>query len=179
MRLSKVWVLILSCSAFALAAEEHVIENNQIKVTFSANDATLTPGHKTTLVIEIEPRPKIHLYAPGAKGYLAVDWQMDQSKAWNALPTVFPTSHMLNLPAINETVPVFSDRIRLVRDLTLGPEADLQSALGTDRVLAVAGSLQYQACDDKLCYFPKTIPITWNFKVAQAESHPTPERKAR
>ena len=166
MRLSKVWILILCSSAFGWAAEDTIVDNNQVKLTYNTSLTAVVPGHKTTLVVEIDPKPNIHLYAQGAKGYLAVDWQMEESKAWTSLPTVFPASHTVNL--LNENVPVFSDHIRLVRDLTLDPGTALEAALTADRTLTVRGSLQYQACDDKLCYFPKTIPLKWTIKVGLA-----------
>jgi hypothetical protein len=166
---------MLSCSVFAWCAEESVVDNNQIKLTYNTSALTLAPGHKTTLVIDIEPKPNVHLYAQGAKGYLPVNWQMEQSKAWTAFPPVYPASHMVNLPAINETVPVFSDRIRLARDITLGSAADLESMVSSDGTLRVAGSLQYQACDDKLCYFPKTIPLNWTIKLGQPDLQRVPD----
>src|SRR5690349_19064365 len=183
MRLSMVLILALGygafSAAFGFAAEENAIENGQLKLTYSASATTLAPGHKATLVIDIEPKPKVHLYAQGAKGYMAVDWQMENSKAWTSLPATYPPSHMVNLPAINETVPVFSDHIHLVREITLGADADLAGALDADRTLTVAGSLQYQACDDRLCYFPKTIPIKWTFKVGQPDAPQKAQAKTR
>ena len=179
MRLSIVLILALGSAVCGLAAEENAIENGQLKLTYSASATTVAPGHKATLVIDIDPKPKVHLYAQGAKGYMAVDWQMEESKAWTSLPAVYPPSHMVNLPAINETVPVFSEHIHLVREITLGPDADLAGALGADRTLAVAGSLQYQACDDRLCYFPKTIPIKWTFKVGQPDTPQKAQSKTR
>jgi hypothetical protein len=168
-RLSRVWIPIACFSALAWAADERTIENPQIKLTYSATDATPAPGHRTTLVIEIEPQPKVHLYAPGVKDYLPIDWQMAESKAWTAFPPTYPSSHMLNLPAINETVPVYSDHIKLVRDVAIAANPEL----GPDRMLTVEGSFAYQACDDKLCYFPKTIPLKWTFKIGQPD---TPKR---
>jgi hypothetical protein len=175
MRLSKVWILTLCFGAFAWADGEIVIDNNQIKLTYNPSGAVVVPGHKTTLVIEIEPKPNIHLYAQGAKGYLAVDWQMEESKAWTSLPTVFPAPHIVNL--LNENVPVFSNHIRLVRDLTLDAGTALESVLTADRMITVGGSFQFQACDDKLCYFPKTIPLKWTFNVGQPA--PAPEKAQR
>lgn len=167
MRLSMVWILILCCGALAWAADNNTIDNNQIKLTYGASATTLVPGHKATLIIEIEPKAKMHLYAPGAKGYMPVEWKIQDAGAWTSPSTAYPPSHMLNLPAINETVPVYSEPFKLVRELTLNPGKDLDAALGADRTITVEGSVEYQACDDRLCYFPKTIPVKWTFKVSQ------------
>lgn len=32
-------------------------------------------------------------------------------------------------------------------------------------MLTVHGRLDYQACDDKICYNPASIPLSWSFAV--------------
>jgi hypothetical protein len=27
--------------------------------------------------------------------------------------------------------------------------------------MTIAGTLQYQACDDKVCFTPQSVPLTW------------------
>jgi cytochrome c biogenesis protein CcdA len=36
--------------------------------------------------------------------------------------------------------------------------------------LTVAGRLRYQACDEKQCYFPKTLPTQWTLRVVGTEA---------
>ena len=56
---------------------------------------------------------------------------------------------------MNETQLVYSKPFRIVEDLTLtGP-------IVTVSPLVVKGSLRYQACDDRVCYLPQTVPLTW------------------
>ena len=38
-------------------------------------------------------------------------------------------------------------------------------ALTPDGELSVKGSFRYQACDDKVCYTPRTIPLEWRIRV--------------
>ena len=158
---------------------QNTIENSQLKLTYYASDTTLAPGHRAALVIEIDLKPKMHLYAPGVEHYIPIDWQMAESKAWLAFPATYPPSKILNLPAIKETVPVYTNHIRIVRDLAVGLDPEIKQALAADRTLSVEGSFHYQACDDKECYLPKTIPLNWTFTVGQLDTQRVPDSLQR
>jgi peroxiredoxin len=170
---------ILTREFGAAGAMQNTIENNQLKLTYYASDTTLAPGHRAALVIEIELKPKMHLYAPGVEHYIPIDWQMAESKAWLAFPAAYPASKMLRLPAIKETVPVYTNHIRIVRDLAIGLDPEITPALAADRTLSVEGSFHYQACDDKECYLPKTIPLNWTFTVGQLDTQRVPDSLQR
>ncbi|MEI4878535.1 hypothetical protein, partial [Klebsiella pneumoniae] len=71
----------------------------------------------------------------------------------------------LHLKVIKETVPVYEGHIRLLRDVIIGQDAALAPLLGPDRTLTVEGSFRYQACDEKECYPPKSIPLKWTVHV--------------
>lgn len=157
----------------------HTVENNQIKLTYYASEAELAPGHRAALVIEFEPKAKMHVYAPGVEHYLPIDWRMKESKAYLAFPAAYPASHKLNLPVIKETVPVYDSRIRIVRDVAVGLDPELAGALAAHRTLTVEGSFRYQACDDKECYLPKTIPLQWTFKIGRLDTQRVPEAMQR
>ena len=150
------------------------IDNPQLTLSYSATDSLVAPGRRITLIVDVTPKPKMHLYAPGVQGYIPVDWQMAQSKAWALLPVVYPPSRMLNLPVINETVPVFDTPVRIVRDVIIGQESELAGAMNPSRELTIEGTFRYQACDDKECYIPKTLQLTWMFKVGQLETDRVP-----
>ncbi len=155
------------------------VENTQLKLTYYASDAKLAPGHRAALVLDIELKPRMHLYAPGVEHYLPIDWQMADSKSWAAFPAVYPSSHMLNLPVIQETVPVYTDRLRIMRDVAVGLDPELAPALSGDRNLTVDGTFRYQACDDKECYLPKTIPLQWTFEIGRLDTQRVPEELQR
>jgi peroxiredoxin len=150
------------------------IQNAQLVLVYSASDSVLVPGRRITLIIDVVPQPKMHLYAPGVQNYIPIDWQMGASKSWIAFPPTYPPSHMLSLPAINETVPVYNSRIRMVRDIAIGLESEIAPVLSSNRTVTFDGSFRYQACDDTQCYLPKTLPLRWTFKVGQLDDQRVP-----
>ena len=149
----------------AAGALKETIETAQIKLTYSASSATLVPGRDVTLILDVQAKPNVHVYALGAEHYIPIDWQMTKSKAWTSFPASYPAPRILHIPAIMETTPVYDGHFRIVRDIAISQEAEITSALTADRTLVIEGSFRYQACDDKECYFPRTLPLKWIFAV--------------
>jgi hypothetical protein len=158
------------------------VETPEVTLSYSASDATFAPGRRITLIVEVDPKPKMHLYAPGVQGYIPIDWQIKESKSWIASPVRYPAPRMLHLPIIKETVPVYDGHLRLVRDVMIGQEGELAPVLGPDRNLSLEGTFRYQACDDKECYIPKTLPLKWTFQIGRLDMQRVPvelQRKAQ
>lgn len=137
-----------------------------LKLRTSTSNERAYAGSRITLVLEMELSERMHVYAPGVQApYIPIEWKLDASKAWNTLPPALPAARTLRLEAIKETVPVFEGKVRLTRDIVVGQTAATAPALTPDGELTVKGSLRYQACDDKVCYTPRTIPLEWRIKV--------------
>jgi peroxiredoxin len=161
---------ILSHEFGADGMEKTVIDSNQIRLTSSISDSSAAPGRRVTLIVDIEPKPKMHLYAPGVQNYIPISWQMGESKALSADAVNYPASRMLNLPAIKETVPVYDKRIRLTRDIVIGQEGEVAPLIGEERVLTVEAEFKYQACDDRQCFLPKTVPLKWTLQLRKLDT---------
>ena len=170
---------ILTHEFGADGVEKKMIETPHLTLTTSASDATVAPGRHITLIVEVDPKPKMHVYAPGVQGYIPIAWQMAETKSWLVLPATYPMSKMLNLPAIHETVPVYNSHIRIVRDVVIGQEAEIAPVLGPDRTLTIEGNFRYQACDNKECYIPRTIPLTWTFRTGTLDRQRVPAELQR
>ncbi len=145
------------------------IETKHLKLTVSASDAVVHAGNRVALALDVELKPHIHVYAPEVgDGYIPVNWKMAAAKGWLALEASYPKARSINLPAIRETALVYEGRFRIVRDLIIGQNRDVQPLLD-DGKLTVEGAFRYQACDEKMCYRPQTIPVKWTFRLAPQE----------
>ena len=40
-----------------------------------------------------------------------------------------------------------------------------QAALKGQTSLTISGALEYQACDDRVCFNPVALPVSWMFSV--------------
>jgi hypothetical protein len=106
----------------------------------------------------------MHVYAPGVQGYIAIEWKMKDGAA-QFYPVKYPAPEVLRLEVLKETAPVYRGHIRLVQDIGIGTEAQVQAALDERGDMALDGTLRYQACDDHQCYVPQTVPLKWTFSV--------------
>jgi len=50
---------------------------------------------------------------------------------------------------------------RIVQDVLIDPSPQGQSVLKDITTLTIKGVLNYQACDDKVCFTPQSVPLTW------------------
>jgi len=147
------------------------IKGKLLTATIGASNATVEPGQRVALTLDIDLQPNMHVYAPGVEDtYIPIEWKMEDSNTAQAHAPELPHAEKLFLKAINETVPAYTSHFRLTRDITIPPADKLKSALDRSGHLVVASSLHYQACDDRMCYFPQTLPLQWTFEV------PTPDK---
>ena len=110
----------------------------------------------------------MHVYAPGVQeGYRPIEWNLKDGPIVPSA-TAFPEAKILYLEAIQEKVPVYLDKLRLVREITIGKDDALKKVVSATGEFTIEGDLKYQACDDRVCYIPATIPLKWTFLL---ESH--------
>lgn len=157
-----------------LGVEHTTVETKHLRLASSASMTRVRTGQRVALVLDIDLKSRMHAYAPGVEGYFPVNWTIADSTSAAVHEVVFPKSEKLRLKAIRETVPVYKGHIRLVRDITISKNAPPEFAL--------VGTLRYQACDDKTCYIPESVPLKWTFSVEPHDRERVPEdlrRKAK
>jgi hypothetical protein len=140
-----------------------------LEVQLRQSDSAVVPGSRTTLVLDIQLPPGVHLYAPGAMGYKALELSLRPGQRVTPERAVFPPADTLMLEVIRERVPVYSGHVRVRQDVTISGDWRWVLSLGPDRgrgvSLRVAGTLKYQACDATLCYPPAQLPLSWDLRV--------------
>jgi len=140
---------------FLFAAAFLVVTGHQAQVTTAASSSVVHAGDTITLTLDVELKPGMHVYAPGAEGYIPISWTLPDSPAYKASDVELPEAHKLYLQAINETVPVYEGRFRVTRKLTIAAPGHI----------TIDGTFRYQACDDQMCYKPEKLPLQWTFTV--------------
>ncbi len=142
------------------------VDGPHLQLALEQSDPTAVPGSRITLVAEIRLAPEMHVYAPGAKGYKPIKLVMDAMPEMQFPESSYPQSHILFLPAIDEKIPVFDGTFRITQEVQVSTSAGFWGSLGSDgKTFPITGKLQYQACDDHMCYLPNTIPVKWQLQV--------------
>ena len=82
---------------------------------------------------------------------------------------------MLYLPAIKERVPVFDGKFRIRQDVKVNSAAEFSNSLGTDgKTFTLHGTLEYQACDSKICFLPDSVPFQSQLQVLPLDRQRAP-----
>ena len=123
----------------------------------SPADVSGAAGAKLALFVDVTPKPGIHVYAPGTENYIPITVKLNAQPEIKAGKVAYPKSETMTFA--DEKVPVFQKPFRLTQDVTLDKSAKAGSTV------TVSGIVNYQACDDRVCYAPESAPVSWTVTV--------------
>ncbi len=134
-----------------------------LKVTAYPSNSSITVGTKFSVVVEVEPNPDIHVYAPGAEqmGYRVVGLTMAPVPHVRFEPVEFPASEIYHFEPLDERVPVYQRPFVLLQEAVVSGAPGTEEALAELGALTLSGTLDYQACDDELCFDPVSRPLSF------------------
>ena len=136
-----------------------------LEVVTSVSDAAVSPGTIFSLVLDIKPSRNIHIYAPGVTGYKPIALRLEQRPGLKVRELEFPKSEIYHFKPLNERVPVYQKPFRLLQEVNIELSSAGQAlARGSDQ-LVIKGFLDYQACSDKVCFLPQSLPVEWKVKI--------------
>ena len=140
------------------------ISTEHLDVTAYPSDAAIAPGNRITLTLDIVPHRGIHVYAPGASSYRVIAVKLESS-LMRALPTKYPSAQIYFFKPLKERVPVYEKPFTLLQDAELDGTPQAQEALRGMESLTLNATLEYQACDEKICFNPESVPLSWTFTL--------------
>ena len=143
----------------------------QLKFTAYPSNPMVTAGSRFSLAVEVEPNPDMHVYAPGAEtmGYRVIGFNMAPSEYVRFEPVIFPESEIYHFEPLDEYVPVYQESFMLLREAVVDASAEAEAALAELDALTLSGSLDYQACDDAICYPPASVPLTFTLDLERLD----------
>ena len=145
------------------------IEGTTAHLTLTAypSDPSVTVGTRFSIAIEIEPNPNIHVYAPGAEqmGYRVIGLTMAPVPHVRFEPVEFPASELYHFEPLDERVPVYQQPFMLLQEVVVSGAAEVEEALAELDALTLTGTLDYQACNDELCFDPVSVPLSFTLDL--------------
>jgi DsbC/DsbD-like thiol-disulfide interchange protein len=147
------------CAAVTVLAQDSKKETKHLTVTTSASQATVAPGKRLSLAVDVAPKPKMHVYSPGQAGYIGITLTLEDNSGFTAAKAKYPAGEKIYMPLLKETQLVYAKPFRIAQDLVVRPS-------GGAAAVTIKGTLRYQACDDTICYLPTTVPLAWTVKLA-------------
>ena len=131
-----------------------------LTVNTSISSGEITPGQKLSLTFDVTPKRAMHVYAPGKHEYQVIAVKLDPQPWMKLAPTTYPPSEIYHFKELDEKVETYGKPFTLVQDITVLNTAAAKKALSAAPV-KVSGRLEYQACDDKVCYAPTKVPVSF------------------
>ena len=147
-----------------------------VSVAASLSDAVAAPGQRLALIADITPARGMHVYAPGKHDYQVVRLVIDPQPWLRVHAPSYPASEIYHFKPLDERVEVYMKPFRLRRDLTLLATPEAQKLLGAMSSVTITGALEYQACDDKVCFNPARVPLTFTVTLNALDRRPPGER---
>ena len=141
------------------------VSTEHLQITTYPSDAAVAPGNRFSIAFNITPRPRMHVYAPGASSYRVNAVNIAPQPFVRLLPLKYPASQIYVFKPLNERVPVFEKPFTLIQEVILEGQPEAQAALRGKDSLTLTGTLDYQACDDKVCFNPSSVPLSWTLSL--------------
>ena len=147
---------------------------DHLDMVSSLSDEIVAPGSVFSIVLDIQPRAQIHVYAPGAKGYKIIAFNLEPNRLLVTRPTAYPKSDLYFFEPLKERVPVYQRPFRLTRSMSITTAAGHRATVSRLKTLTVKGTLDYQACDDRVCFTPRSIPVSFDVRVRPLDTDRAP-----
>jgi len=146
-----------------------------IQLAVAQSDRIGAPGSRIGLSAEVKLPAGVHVYAPGAQGYRVTELKIQPSPDFTLASAAYPKSKSLYLAAIKETVPVYEGNLLITQDVVFAFSPAFMGSLGADgKTVDVQGEFRYQACDERICYLPETVPVKWQVQVMPLDRQRAP-----
>jgi DsbC/DsbD-like thiol-disulfide interchange protein len=159
--------IMLRTGAAGGAIQATRASTQHLEVTAYPSDASVAPGARFSLVVDITPKPGMHVYAPGANQYRVITVTIPPQPYLRTTPVRYPASEIYHFVPLNERVPVYQKPFTLAMDVVRENTAEARKASAGMTELVVNGTLEYQACDDKFCFNPASLPLSWKIALVQ------------
>ena len=136
-------------------------ETAHLKFTAYPSNTSVTVGTRFSLALDVTPGPNMHVYAPGAedKGYRVIGFNLDQPEIARIEPVTYPESEIYYFEPLDEHVPVYQEKFTILQEVVMNGDARAEEVMSTLDALTLTGTLEYQACDDAICFLPQSIPV--------------------
>jgi hypothetical protein len=131
----------------------------------SINATDVTPGRSVTLAFDVTPKRNMHVYAPGKHDYQVIAVRIDPQPWLKVQPTTYPASEIYHFKELDEKVETYGKPFTLKQDVTILDTPAAKKALAGSSSVKISGRLEYQACDDRVCYAPQRIPVSFALTV--------------
>ena len=157
------------------------IQGETAQLSFTAYPSTtiVTNGMRFTLAMEVQPGAGMHVYAPGADemGYRVIGFNMAPSDYVRFEDVEYPQSETYHFKPLDEYVSVYQEPFTILQEAVIEAAAEIEEELQGVEAITLSGTLDYQACDDAICYLPVSVPVSFTLEYQPLDYQRTQNRR--
>jgi len=175
-RMTRLWLTVAILALSAAVSAQSFFKNQppRIALDVRVEGALSAPSRTAHVTVSATPTSGVHVYAPGNADYVPVSVAVTPVDGLAIGSPVFPPGEHYFFAPLKQAVKVYSKRFAVRIPVKASAEF-LKRAAGES--VAVTGVVSYQACDDKVCFPPQTMPFTAELPLRQ-KSAPKPVTRA-
>ena len=147
--------IILLQASLSIAQAQSVVPPPLAQVEALRVGQPVASGERVGLRVKIVPREGIKIYAPGERTYKPVALTLERTAGVTAGKPVYPRATVATFEG--ERVRVYSGTFEIAQPVRVTGTAG--------STVRIAGTLEYQACDDVMCYRPVKVSLGWDVRV--------------
>lgn len=136
-----------------------------LEITSYPTDRVAAPGTHFSIVLDIKPESRVHVYAPGVTGYKPIGLLLQPQPGLIVRQAKFPKAEDYFFKPLNEHVLVYQKPFRITQDVEIDPSREVAAVLKDRKAMTIGATLNYQACDDKVCFNPQSVPLSWTITL--------------
>jgi thiol:disulfide interchange protein len=157
-------VLALLIPREAEAQDKVVTINRAVSMT------SARPGDRVRLALVVVIPQGLHMQSDKPRDHSLIGARIwiDPASGVETHEVVFPQPRDLRLEGYAEPLPVFEGAIFIGLDVALPANAPPGDFL-------IPGRFRYQACDDRVCFRPRTLETAWTVRVGTEPATPDPK----
>lgn len=161
--------LLLTCAPLAAgrAWSQQPPRPKLLDVASHVSADRVKAGERFTVILDLTPAPGMHVYAPTVVDYKPIAFAIRPQAGLVVGRVTYPPAEKYFYAPLKQTIDVYQKSFQLTQELTLDATPAGRAALKGASSLTVQGTLSYQACDDKICFPPRTVPMTWTIAIKE------------
>ena len=141
---------VVDLGAAAGPVAQHTAEG--IRLTLALDSASYAPRQRLGLRVRVQIAPGAHVYGrPLPDAYTPLTLSITAPPGVTVEPVAYPPPTPLPLPALGETLPVYTGQVELTTYLTLQEVRD---------DLELQATVRWQVCTDTDCLLPGAVTMT-------------------
>lgn len=133
----------------------------RVRTTATTEPASAPPGGTLTLRLEIRPDRNVRVFALGADDFTPVVLAIARPKQVKIGLPIYSIPDVQKNPGNKKKVPLYTGTFRIDHRVTLDEKIKPGSTI------EVMGMLTYQACDGRMVFPTRTVPVKWLVRVAE------------